>query len=406
MAKISIQKPTDQPSGKVRLLNELRVNFNRADLDNFRIIVAFAKVGPLLRLQQDIRNWINNGKTVEAIFGIDAKGTSYQALEFALANFNQTHIAYSSGVCSPTFHPKIYLFTGKDKAVAYVGSNNLTVGGTETNLETHIKFELLLPDDNDILLELQDCWDDSLQIARELDADLLKALLESGLAPNESETRKTAVGQRIRTAKKPQPTFPKLKVTPPSAIPKENLRKPKKKKEAAPVPVPEKAPFSEVSTIAVEALVIQIIPHHNGEVFLSKTAVDQNPEFFGWPFTGKTVPKKPTNPAYPQREPDPIVNIIVFSSSGLPIISYADFNLNTVYYEPKSEIRITVPQDVVQATPEYSVMVMKQAEIDQPYDYDIEIYIPGSEQYNAYLSACNQTMPSGGKKVARKFGWL
>ena len=406
MAKISIQKPTDQPSGKVRLLNELRVNLNRADLDKFRIIVAFAKVGPLLRLQQDIQNWINNGKTVEAIFGIDARGTSYQALEFALANFRQTHIAYSSGVFSPTFHPKIYLFTGEDKAVAYVGSNNLTVGGTETNLETHIKFELVLPNDNDILLELQECWNDALQIARDLDSDLLKELLDSGLAPNESETRKIAAEEGTRTAKKSQPTFPKLKVIPPSPIPKENLRKPKKKKAAIPAPVPGKVPPSEITTITVEALVIQIVPHHNGEVFLSKTAIDQNPEFFGWPFTGRTVPKKLTNPAYPQREPDPAVNIIVFSSSGSPIISHTDFNLNTVYYEPKSEIRITVPQDVVQATPEYSVMVMKQAEIDQPYDYDIEIYTPGSEQYNAYLGACNQTMPSGGKPVARKFGWL
>ena len=80
--------------------------------------------------------------------------------------------------------------------------------------------------------------------------------------------------------------------------------------------------------------------------------------------------------------------------------------MSTVYYKPKSEIRITIPQDVVRATPEYSVVVMKQAEIDQSCDYDIEIYTPGSEQYNAYLAACNQTMPSGGKKVARKFGWL
>ncbi|MCK6624701.1 MAG: hypothetical protein L6R45_05940 [Anaerolineae bacterium] len=68
MAKISIQKPTDQPSGKARLLDELRTNLNRADLDRFRIIVAFAKVGPLLRLKQDIQNWIGNGKIVEAIY--------------------------------------------------------------------------------------------------------------------------------------------------------------------------------------------------------------------------------------------------------------------------------------------------------------------------------------------------
>lgn len=403
MAEISIQKPTDQPSGKARFLDELRGNLNRTELDTFRIIVAFAKIGPLLRLKKDIDNWISNGKTVEAIFGIDAKGTSYQALEFALTNFHQTYIAYASGVFSPTFHPKIYLFTGKDKAIAYVGSNNLTVGGTETNLETYIKFELDLPDDIKLLLELQECWDDSLQIARALDKTLLKELIDSGLILDESQIQKVTSIGGTRSTKKPQPTFPKLKVAPPSPIPKENLYKPKKKKAITP---PDKIIPPRISSLAVQAIVMQITPHHNGEVFLSKIAVDQNPEFFGWPFTGWTTPKKRSNKAYPQRKPDPRVNITVFDITGKPLVTHSEFGLNTVYYERNSEIRITVPQDVVQASPEYSIMVMKQSEATESYDYDIEIYVPGSEQYKAYFDVCNQTMPSGGKEVPRKFGWL
>jgi hypothetical protein len=306
-------------------------------------------------------------------------------------------------VFSPTFHPKIYLFTGADKAVAYVGSNNLTVGGTETNLETHIKFELDLPDDSVLLSDLQGCWDDSLQIARELDETLLRELIDSGLAPSEVEARKSVFGEGKQPAKKPQPSFPKLKITPPSPIPKENLHKPEKKEG---ITLPEKAVPPEVSPVAVQALVIQIIPHHNGEVFLSKRAIDQNPEFFGWPFTGWTTPKKGSNKAYPQRTPDPTINMIVFDSSGKPIVTHLEFGLNTVYYDRNKEIRITVPQDVVQTTPEYSIMVMKQTETDQSYDYDIEIYVPGSEQYNLYLAVCNQTMPSGGRATPRKFGWL
>ena len=38
-------------------------------------------------------------------------------------------------------------------------------------------------------------------------------------------------------------------------------------------------------------------------------------------------------------------------------------------------------------------------------DYEICIYRPDSPQYTSWLSACNQSMPSGGKK-ARKFGWF
>jgi hypothetical protein len=72
----------------------------------------------------------------------------------------------------------------------------------------------------------------------------------------------------------------------------------------------------------------------------------------------------------------------------------------------KSEIRITVPQDVILNVPEYSIMVMSQTLADQSHDYDIEIYTPGSEEYDQYLDVCNQTMPSGGKTAARRFGWL
>ncbi|MCK6624700.1 MAG: hypothetical protein L6R45_05935 [Anaerolineae bacterium] len=232
---------------------------------------------------------------------------------------------------------------------------------------------------------------------------LWRLFIDSGLAPSEIEARKAVVGEGKQTARKPQPSFPKLKITPPSPIPKENLHKPKRKKAVTP---PEKIIPLKISPIAVQALVIQIIPHHNGEVFLSKRAVDKNPEFFGWPFTGWTTPKKGSNKAYPQRIPDPIVNITVFNSSGEPIITHVGYGLNTVFYERRSEVRITVPQDVIRASPDDSIMVMKQAETDQPHDYDIEIYVPGSEQYNSYLAVCNQTMPSGGKATPRKFGWL
>ena len=160
------------------------------------------------------------------------------------------------------------------------------------------------------------------------------------------------------------------------------------------------------SSAGTQALVIQIVPHHNGEVFLSKGAANQNPAFFGWPFTGQTIPKKPENPSYPQRTPDPVVDLKVYDPSGKLVIRHATFNLNTVYYEKKSEIRITVPPDVVKAVPAGSVMVMRQAAEQQNLDYDVDIYVKGSPQYNEYLGVCNQTMPSGGKAKARRFGWL
>jgi hypothetical protein len=158
--------------------------------------------------------------------------------------------------------------------------------------------------------------------------------------------------------------------------------------------------------IGAQGLVIQIVPHHNGEVLLSKSAIDQNLNFFGWPFSGQTVPKKTSNKPYPQRIPDPIVDLRLYDATGLLKVQHDPFNLNTVYYELKSEIRITVPQDIIHNAPPLSVMVMRDISATGTHDYEIEIWVPGSQQYATYLKICNQTMPSGGAVNPRKFGWI
>jgi hypothetical protein len=141
-------------------------------------------------------------------------------------------------------------------------------------------------------------------------------------------------------------------------------------------------------------------------VFLSKTAINQNPDFFGFPFTGRTKPKFPSNPAYPQRVPDPLVNINVYGATDKRVLRLARFALNTVYYKTKAEIRITMPPDVVKNTAPYSILLMRQPAEGADYDYDMDIFQPGSPQFDAYLEACNQRLPSGGKPAPRRMGWL
>ena len=408
MPKITFLKPTDQPTGIARLITELRTNLGCHDLDDFRIIVAFAKIGPLLRLAESIGRWKNRGGSIKAIFGVDLLGTSLQALEFALANFQETNIAYVPGDSfSPTFHPKIYLFTGAKRAVGYIGSNNLTVGGTETNLETYVKLDLGFPADDVVKSELLACWNDALRTAVHLDAALLAQLVAAGMLLDETDAQRTATGRRRLEPLTPEaPVFPPLAVLPPSPIPRGSIVAHLSRRKAGRKPkVP--APGAPVAAgIGAQALVMHIVPHHNGEVFLSKLAADQDPAFLGWPFTGKTMPKKPSNPSYPQRIPDPVVDLRVFNVKGALVVEHNRLKLNTVYYAAKSEIRITVPRDVVKNAPEYSILVMRQAGQVQGLDYTLDIYVPGSVQYNRYLAVCNQTMPSGGRAAPRRFGWL
>jgi len=406
MPRISFLKPTDQPTGSLRLIDELKKNFASTDFDEMRMIVAFAKHGPMLRLRQEITRWTSSGKAVRAVFGIDQRGTSRQALEFALENFRETYIAHvGNGPFNPTFHPKVYLFTGAARAVGYVGSNNLTVGGTETNLECGIKLDLALPADDAVKAELLACWDDAVKTSLPLDGALLSQLTATGMVLDENQMQRSGSprGSPSDFPASSTPSFPSMRVRPPSPIPPGSMRPsptaPRARKTA---PKPATAALS----VGTQALVIQIAPHHNGEVFLSKLAVDQNPAFFGWPFTGHTIPKKLKNPSYPQRTPDPVIDLTVYNASAKLVIRHNPFNLNTVYYEKKSEIRITVPPDVVKAVPEGSVLVMRQAADPQGPEYDVDIYVKGSAQYQEYLGVCNQKMPSGGRTEPRKFGWL
>lgn len=394
--KLSFITPLDQPTGKRRLLGELKTALQNDGFDHFRLIVAYAKAGPLLRLESILSSWNGAGKKIDAIFGLDQHGTTAQALLFALDNFDSVYVTREPNM---TFHPKIYMFSGAKDARVFVGSNNLTVGGTETNFEATLCLDIALPADKTALAPFEDCWAELLPkncpATAKLSRTLLDKLIQDGVVPDESAVA-TKTGS---TAKTYGPKAPKsgLKTKPPSTLPG---KKPVKAKAGA---IPSTKLAKTTEEYGTQGLAIQIKPHHNGEIFLSVTAALQNPAFFGWPFTGMTVPKKGGNAGYPQLTPDPRVNISVFGKGGAVVLTREDYALNTVYYEKKSEIRITATP-LVNHVPPYSIMVMRKSDVAD-IDYDIEIHRPDSPDYGAWVATCNQSMPGGGQ-APRKFGWF
>lgn len=397
MSRLSLIQPLDQPLGTRRLLQDVKDALDDNRLSTFKLIVAYAKSGPLYRLQERLESWRAAGKTAEAIFGIDQQGTSHEALELALALFDSVYVTQAQGV---TFHPKIYLFTGDQYARAFVGSNNLTVGGTEKNFEAAIDVTLDLPADAGDLATLEAAWAGLLPASCPatslLTEALLQRLLTSGVVVAETAMRPGA-GQDAMLGRSHRAAPVGFNIVPESPLPKKLF-------PAKPKPLARRTDAAKVrSASSVRGLAIQIKPHHNGEIFLSRTAVLQNPDFFGWPFTGTTTPKKPGNPSYPQLDPDPIVNITVFGRAPSPVLTRDSYALNTVYYEKKSEIRITA-SPLVAVVPEYSVMVIERS-ATPGITYEITIHTPESPEYQAWVKACNQTMPGGGKKP-RKYGWF
>lgn len=413
MVKISLIKPLDQPLGNRRLLTELKLALDDAAFNELFIIVAYAKSGPLLRLKSRLERWHNSGKTAHIILGIDQQGTSIEALELSLELFDSIYITQNVGI---TFHPKIYLFKGTEQARSFVGSNNLTVGGTEKNFETSVHIEMGLPDDKSVLAEITASWNELLpeNCAATFKLDrkgLLKLKKQNLVLPEKFLYSKMKAGDSASVSASAWGKKSKINIKPESPLPKEILLGRKKTKtvktkthnspDTKPVVPKQKI---ENTTVVARGLVMQIKPHHNGEIFLSVIAAKQYPDFFDWPFTGATTPKKPGNPTYPQMTPDPIVDIEVFGEKSKPLMSLAKYRLNTVYYEKNSEIRITA-SPLVDVVPEFSVLIIELSPVEG-IKYKMTIHRPDSPDYDLWVSACNQTMPSGGKPIARKFGWF
>lgn len=426
-------RPIDQPSGAFRLIDWMELNFNSDAYKSFKCLVAFAKIKPFYKLHESIQQWNSRGNTSEAIIGIDHKGTSYQALQYALANFDTVDILHAD---YSTFHPKLYIFCGPQKASAYYGSSNFTSGGLETNFEGGIIVDFIFPVDQTEFDSLMTAFlsvsspplpcTTRLTVASLADINTRGVLLDESAKPRVSRTTVSASSGNTAS---PTPVFGGFITKPARSIPKsvmvaaaasagivmEPVKRARRQRVVPPASVvtahttPALVPI--VVPVLPDGFVIQVIPHHNGEILLSKVAVDQNRPFFGFPFTGKTIPKKAGNPTYPQRVPDPVVNINVYDKTGTLVNSVSNYSLNTIYYTKKSEIRITITPSILEAlhvasiTTDYPILVMNLSS-ELECDYDLDFYEFGSPVYDSYLSICNQTLPSGGKSVARKMGWI
>lgn len=102
----------------------------------FIMLSAFAKNSGVLRIKESIKSFRDNGGKVDAFIGLDAYGTSYEALRNLFFAVDNLYIVHDNSPIT-TFHSKIYYFSDlKNSDWLAVGSNNLTGGGLWTNYES------------------------------------------------------------------------------------------------------------------------------------------------------------------------------------------------------------------------------------------------------------------------------
>jgi hypothetical protein len=378
---------------------------SRGTPQEFVLVSAFASLATVLRMKSRVAAVRDTGGDARMVLGVDLGGTSKEVLQEVSAWSIPVTIV-KNRLFGVTFHPKLYMMRWEDHAELLVGSNNLTDGGLYRNYEAATRAIYYLPADAHAFAkaqsELSRFIKPSGPVATALTASYLSSLLAAPEIPSEASARK-ARAEGI--PKRPPSSLFGYEAIPPA---------PKGPTAAAP-PTPHSSAAAASSHVLpsvkskvagtgkTDALVIQVRAHHNGEIFLSKTAALQNPAFFGWPFNGLTTPKKAGNTSYPQLAPDPIVDINVYGAGATPVLIRSAYPLNTVYYQTKSEIRITA-SPLVSVMPDDSIMIIRRS--DAPgRDYDIVIHRPDSGSYSKWLAVCDQKMPGGGK-VPRRFGWV
>lgn len=126
----------DQPIGE-QLGTILNNKLSENKYKHFVIVSAFAKNSGVLRIKESLQKFRDNGGKVEAFIGLDAHGTSYEAVVNLFSLVDSLFIVHDSNP-NITFHSKIYYLSDLKKSEwISVGSSNLTGGGLWTNYETN-----------------------------------------------------------------------------------------------------------------------------------------------------------------------------------------------------------------------------------------------------------------------------
>ena len=109
----------------------------------FQCLIAYISWGGLSQIQKELEGFYDRGNRLEFIIGICDHGSDENALRYLKDRFPGARIrVFHVPINRYTFHPKLYIFSNKDKTLIIIGSNNLTLGGLAVNSEVYVKLTL------------------------------------------------------------------------------------------------------------------------------------------------------------------------------------------------------------------------------------------------------------------------
>jgi HKD family nuclease len=208
---------------RIRIGDVLNTGIADASCQRFRFAVAYMRMSGWNRLAASIDSLLNRGGHVSGAVGVDNGVTSIEALQFLRRiSTNSTIFHTTSGFI---YHPKLYLMNGDSRAVALIGSANLTRDGLFRNIEVatavHLDFN------SSVDLEVYTRYDEFMNglldtthpNVQHITDETLDALSVAGLIKGEATTQEPGPGTRSRRATRTRPQTDLRRLFPPLRVP-------------------------------------------------------------------------------------------------------------------------------------------------------------------------------------------
>jgi len=163
------------------------------DFYSFTGFSAFASEAGVVGLSDHFKKAKEKFENLTLIVGVDQKGTSKEALEAILDLDISSHVFYQSSF--PIFHPKIYLFEGKNRTELIIGSSNLTTQGMFINVEASLLVSInnWNDDDRKVVDDLKAYFNGLFELSdpnlQPLTVELIEELVAQKVVPTESERK-------------------------------------------------------------------------------------------------------------------------------------------------------------------------------------------------------------------------
>jgi HKD family nuclease len=356
-----------------------------ANVSHFRFAVAFMRLSGWQRIASSIQSLIDRGGDVTGAVGVDQRITSVEALEAIHQVSPDSTVFYTTS--SLIFHPKMYVFKGRDVARIVIGSSNLTREGLFRNVEVSAAIDLDLTNQTDAssLPPFEGVVDRFLDTThpnvKRITPALIQTLEAAGLVGREGESREPTPSPLQRPAspatEKIQRLFPPLQtqVPPPSVV----LPAPRSRQTV-------RASGGAISPGMAATFIMQLSPFDSSH----RTGVKGTTEIL---IPHDAVPFFPGLSNRGEKYPSAYFNVMVNTTTG----SFRS-NCRLWYYETRAtgtridEYRLRVDHKTIdQSTPGGGdLLVISKLPPGSPTPYEVTILPRGHPNYAAAMARCTR----------------